>query len=960
LSDQALEALAALFAAFELAGSWCETLNLVLIVLLPKKPEGFRPIGLFPTLLRIWMRARVCTARAWEAVNALPSLFGGDNMGAHKAAWQAAFAAEAAAFEDQEHAQGLLDLVKAFESVPHQELVRAAIDKGYCLILLRLSLQAYRLTRSIGIGGVYSRHITATRGITAGSGFATSELRLLMLGLMQALQDRWVGILIVKLYVDDMTLAVCGTPRQVVRLMITIIDFVVEWLEDTLHMEVSASKSKVLSGRLPIALAIEQGTKTSKVTATTHAKLLGTDSVGGRRRSTKCFQDRLQTFKSTAPRYHAMRASGVNSVQMVRTAGVPAVMYGCEVFGISDSTLHSTRATFAATAAPKAGGKNPDLTLLALDGPSGTIDPAFEAHTSPLKHWALAWWEGWFNSDTMSSAFTAAALKLSGAKGSEWQSVTGPTAALLASIKRIGWTMPSAWEITDDAGCEWDFRVDSPAAIVTACKDSVRRWRLARVGKILPGLIPDHCDVGDPNYPCTMLVDCSGPTAALIACKGTASKNGAVWERKWCGDLASAVSGGQWTQTRKAQVAAWGINDTRCQLCLEAPGTLAHRSECSASKPAGGWPAPPKEAGLALGRLSARRKTILKERGLLVLRVPAPPPQADGHFSWLVEPRQTEELSGATWYFDGSMIHGKWKSLRATGFGLVVVSKQGSLLGYGNGVPPHWCRTAASAEAWALQTVVSLCPFPPEMRTDCLSLLRTAEHGSQDAVHPRKQLARVWQIISNNLDGNLQALTDNQVLVWMPAHQTVGMVGEAKLSNNQRLTLVDWRANRLVDFLAKLAAAERQLSSGTVKLMDSATVAVRDAACLLGRVTHAANNHRVTVTDGNGNSVVQYVRDATPAPKGHRSGKKRAASPEPVPSVPKKLVHASVKPWSEPRAPNPARVHRASVRAFSEACVVRRVNEIGASSTASGNTVPAATRMEGLWRRVRGRSGSLS
>ena len=286
------------------------------------------------------------------------------------------------------------------------------------------------------------------------------------------------------------------------KTMIDVIDFVVDWLENRLHMEVSASKSKVLAGRLPIALAIEQGTVTNKVSATTHAKLLGTDSIGGRKRSTKCFQERLQAFSSTAGRYFSIRAAGVNSVQMVRTAGILAVMYGCEIFGVSDTSLHTTRSRRAAAAAPKAGGKNPDLSLLGLDGQNGTLDPAFEAHVSPLKHWALAWWEAWFDQESMASAFSAAALKLAAAKGSEWQSVAGPTAALLATANRTGWTLPSAHEVVDDTGLSWDFRVDSPAAIVAACKESVRRWRLKRVGNILPGLLPDLCDFGDCRLLC--------------------------------------------------------------------------------------------------------------------------------------------------------------------------------------------------------------------------------------------------------------------------------------------------------------------------------------------------------------------------------------------------------------------------------------------------------------------------
>ena len=78
--------MAFLFAQFELAGSWASVLDLVLIVLLPKPEGGFRPIGLFPTVVRIWMRARVCVARAWEAAHALPCLFGGAGMGAQRAA----------------------------------------------------------------------------------------------------------------------------------------------------------------------------------------------------------------------------------------------------------------------------------------------------------------------------------------------------------------------------------------------------------------------------------------------------------------------------------------------------------------------------------------------------------------------------------------------------------------------------------------------------------------------------------------------------------------------------------------------------------------------------------------------------------------------------------------------------------------------------------------------------------
>ena len=60
-------------------------------------------------------------------------------MGAQRASWQSAFAAEMASLLKQDHAQALLDLVKAFELIPHEHIVRAAIRHGYPLRLLRLS-----------------------------------------------------------------------------------------------------------------------------------------------------------------------------------------------------------------------------------------------------------------------------------------------------------------------------------------------------------------------------------------------------------------------------------------------------------------------------------------------------------------------------------------------------------------------------------------------------------------------------------------------------------------------------------------------------------------------------------------------------------------------------------------------------------------------------------------------------
>ena len=228
--------------------------------------------------------------------------------------------------------------------------------------------------------------------------------------------------------------------------------------------------------------------------------------------------------------------------------------------------------------------------------------------------------------------------------------------------------------------------------------------------------------------------------------KTTVDEESHAWSPCWRGDLASAMSGGQWPQARKAAVPSWGINDAIRQLCHAAMGTLDHRFACSMSRPEGGWKVPPQEALLARNRIGAELLQILKHRGLLVLRLPAPP-RREEWFEWLLcPPLANEESNQFIWYLDGSLLDGEWIDYKATGFGIVVVSPGGTLVGYGRGCPPEWCATAAAAETWALAMALMLADVPPRLRTDCRSLLVIAEEGHPKAPGADKPLARVRAI----------------------------------------------------------------------------------------------------------------------------------------------------------------------------------------------------------------------
>ena len=128
-------------------------------------------------------------------------------MGADRAAWIAALKAENAALRKRHFNQGLFDLVKCFDTVQHHKLVRAAYRHGYPMHVLRLSLRAYRIQRTIGVGGVYSVMIVAVRSITAGSGTACDELRALLITVIDDLAkyNPYIDLVFI-VYVDDITI----------------------------------------------------------------------------------------------------------------------------------------------------------------------------------------------------------------------------------------------------------------------------------------------------------------------------------------------------------------------------------------------------------------------------------------------------------------------------------------------------------------------------------------------------------------------------------------------------------------------------------------------------------------------------------------------------------------------------------------------------------------------------------
>ncbi len=225
--------------------------------------------------------------------------------------------------------------------------------------------------------------------------------------------------------------------------------------------------------------------------------------------------------------------------------------------------------------------------------------------------------------------------------------------------------------------------------------------------------------------------------------------------------------------------------------------------------------------------------------------------------------------------------------MRRTGFGIALVGRDGSLIAFGYGVPPHWVWDAAGAELWAVYVVASFSVSLPRIITDCKGIVDGLNLVPQATTNHDRALARTWAMLRRAVDDDFELA--RQRVTWMPSHESVRAIGRAKDSHGRPITSVMWRANRLVDALAKRAASEYRLPTWALRQVDTAAQLVKYQAAKLGVVTHRVNNCRASQILDGGATVTKLLRDSTaerqPRAPGHRR-RRQQPSADPAPSLP--------------------------------------------------------------------------
>ena len=116
-------------------------------------------------------------------------------------------------------------------------------------------------------------------------------------------------------------------------------------------------------------------------------------------------------------------------------------------------------------------------------------------------------------------------------------------------------------------------------------------------------------------------------------------------------------------------------------------------------------------------------------------------------------------------------------------------------------------------------------------------------------------------------------MVEEELWQWVPAHLSIFAVGQATAHSRKRLTIVDWRANRIVDALANNGAATVAHDNSTFELIVSAEALVKHRLIQLAQATHRANNHTVTILNCDGVWVTKKLRDSVSRPpRVRRSG----------------------------------------------------------------------------------------
>ncbi len=805
LDDAGIDACVDVMMACEAIGFVPEPIALVLVRMIPKRDGGRRPIGLLPSLYRIWSKVRVGYVRDWERRWARTYFAAGPGKAADAAAWRTALRAEMAASAKADSASVLWDLLKCFEHGRHFLLAKEAGEVEFPIVIARMSAEMYRAERRLVVDDAVSEAVYPTRGFMAGCARALALIKVLMVRRMDAYIARHPRVNL-DVYVDDVELQAIGTGRIAETLASAVLDLR-SVLVDELGFPLAEEKARVISSNADIAAEVIENTGGAAGKHVDKAVKLGVELSSGKRIGRRGGHKRGRLLRAMARKVRIFRFKkmGGAATKVVRRGVIPSTAYGGNVTGTSDAELRRIRALVAQTSAPNTRGASVALKLL-IDG-----DPAIDANAAPIVKWAEMAWDvaaparvsdhpaagvpgtqRWCD-DHAAGAQEAQRLvtigRITGAqlhgaiahamhdtKEGSWETVRGPASATVLTARRVNWTFRDGTTVIDERGRSLDMAVTAPACIRNAVNRATRKAAATAAAERW----------GKPEFSSGIW---TAPVRTAVGRLPPAAK--AALRRAW--------TGGYWARARLADAGL--VNDSCCDKCGARRDDDYHRIwECSweCVKVKRDAVATPQMLGEAA---RVGRDDFAYTRGLRPTPWASNAPPRDDYLEVHVDGDMNELdvplVIDRPVFIDGSALWPSNAEARRAGWSVVMVDDDGNMIGAVYGHLP-WAegdeQTAGGAEMYALRRAAEMTVVPLVAYTDYKEAAEGAIKGEAATAGPKVKHATHWRAFWKAVDDTAFSII-----------KVKGHVTEAEVAHDQQLK---WRreGNRHADRLAKRGA----------------------------------------------------------------------------------------------------------------------------------------------------------
>jgi hypothetical protein len=821
LSEQGLAALLQLVWASERLALWPTHGQAARIVLLPKATGGVRPIALMPFFVRVQARLRQQLARSWEAQHARTYHWGAAGRSAEQAVWSHALWAEWVSSRPGLHAGLVLcDIQKAFDSVPFNQVIAAARSWGFPLWQVALSLRAYSAQRVLQTQFGVSQALVSKQGLLPGDPFATTLLKLVLLGPCDRTRLASPRVAL-STYVDDLGLLSVGSFGAVLRTL-TEAGHELQLQLDGVRLGLAPDKTQVLATSPELGSSIASALSGLGAVVTTTTKHLGIDFAIGRALGRHVVQSRIACGKVRVSRIRRLRASRAKAAQLAQAGLRPSLLYGASVAGVPSQALQAIRIATAAAAFGKTSGKS--TTLLFATDSRADFDPIFGATLPPLLAWATAVWTRSVPLAVLEQALQAALVKV-GLAARPWARVQGPAGVVVLTLRRVGWRANSATSWTDHDSHEHDLTTSSPHTVGQHLRRACWCWCWRSLAKQEQF---QHIAGGAFLAPVLRRIRAWS--------KGKHLEVGApvpfgITPQACAAQLRSAVVGGQWPEQRLAE--AGYLASPACAACAAPAGTLHHRTwECSAFALAReAW------APLMLGRTFTQTGPpwdLLWSRALFP--VGALPPEPTQSTDYRTQgPAAEEGHLGSEVFLDGSAAHPSDPLLRRAGWAAVSLSPRTDTIEYvAFGALPGPLQSSTAAEIYALLQGLRLAgPLPTTFYSDSSVVCGGWQRLAGLAARPLLASAELWREIARLSDdrGNIDTILKVKAHTTSTSAPTFGVTPRTRFGNaaadhwarqgvlehpsTEAVSACRGRASRVIDWVGSCIGVVGALSSAS-------------------------------------------------------------------------------------------------------------------------------------------------